>query len=449
MNEGNRAPCKVWLLTSSVFVFLSISSPIVFSYDISFLELHPDKFLAALLAAGFFLLCFAVALAISFSVFVFRSVKSKAPDAVSAVVEKNESPQISCEGIREPLSKIKCFVELAISYNSERRSAEVLSALKQSFSFIEDLDDYVVSTQRMNDFQRGSLKACNSWVDTSKFFSDLDKRFSVKCMSKPSLVWNCFSSNQVNGMVMMDRGLASLIISSAIERAIESTSRGFVYLSYTVGPGRLLVTVQDSGVGKPIVGSDHPEHQAAMRVFVRALGGSIETDSQENFGTKVTICIPVEFIPANRVEQRVQNKRVEEDAFDCSVNGLKVLVISSDVRYTERLKDMLSPELIRRQDLRVRFCSDSAKAIMLVEEVAFNLIVIDSDMSCMNTKRFLRFLQSDEHQCREAMKVVITEQELDGLGEDISLLADKVALKNDTLLDIKSVIRAVSLRSVC
>jgi signal transduction histidine kinase/ActR/RegA family two-component response regulator len=379
--------------------------------------------------------------------------------------------QIAAHELRTPLASIRTFLDIAIHHNLQQRPADVLSTLRKCFSDFEALDRHITSILCLSALENGSLQRNDQWVDVGKLFDDLDKQFAVKCQSKGQLSWACFccSPNSASLTVLIDYDIASIIISNAIDNAVKYTNRGFVKVAYDVVDGKLVVIVHDSGVGMSDSSLEALKNSndniisrtrdgwgiglSTMYRFSELLGGNIEIDSKEGFGTKVSISIPIGSEDASLGEsQGSGDLELEGGTYIHNVveGGLSLLVIDNDAQYLRQVEELLSPRFIRRDDVQVTFCSSSSDAIRCVEDCEYDLIFIDYHMPGIDGLQFLRFLRDSENQCKNSETVIVTADANipEQVRSEMQSMGCRVLSKGLTSADINSIIRSVSLKSV-
>ena len=281
----------------------------------------------------------------------------------------------------------------------------------------------------------------------------------------------------------------SVIISNAIDNAIKYTNKGFVKVSYTVNDDGLLVVVHDSGIGisaadivwltkMPNQLHNHIRRKrdgwgigmATMLKLSDFLGGSVSIDSKVNFGTRVEIRLPVKTASAlPTFNQPPQNEIYPDWTTETQERPLpaylkttdplpkldsnahiRILVIDNDDQHLQQMQALLSPQLIRRNDIEVYTSLNVANAIQLIEETFFDILLIDYHMPELDGLQFLQFIDENETECRDSLKVVLTaDASIPRIVEQkMYKLAYRVMSKGITLEQILSLIRTISLKSV-
>lgn len=397
----------------------------------------------------------------------------------SIIKLKNNVLQIAAHELRTPLLNIRTLIDIASCYVRDLKTDSALSSLNRCFVDLDLLDRRVTSTLSLSALENKSLAKNEKLVNLNKFFETLDNQFHLRSRSKSQVFWSCFASGPIESLVKMDEELVYIIVSNAIDNAMKYTNQGFVKVSFGIHNSTLCVTVHDSGVG---MSKDEIERVNArsndlhldirrkeggwgigmktMFSFCEFLGGSINIDSKEGFGTKVNIKIPV--ICDFCSEHESSDAYLETPHFELgehiktiqtvSINSPKVnvLVIDNDEDQLNRMKILLSQDFLRRDDILATFCDDPEEAICMVEENEFDVIMVDYHMPKLDGLQFLRFVSEHSLTAKSTMKIVLTADANipSEVKHEILSLADKLMSKGITSNDIKNIIRSISLRSV-
>lgn len=397
-----------------------------------------------------------------------ESEKSEISDLKQSVL------QIAAHELRTPIASLKTYIDIGIAHITKERTPEALTTFKKCFSDLENLNRHVTSILSLSALESNTLTENRVWIKPRDIFYSLEKQFTVKCRSKQNLTWKCFHLSDSTDEVYVDADIASIIISNAIDNAIKYTNYGFVKISYEVKSNQLNVNIQDSGIGitKDDLANINENMNrldksikrkkdgwsigmVTMNKFTDFLSGSLSIESEVNMGTIVKIRIPVDtrkqVIQQSEQDKGQQLENKYETTFVHNVSGsIKILIIDNDQQFLQQMAELLSPDLLRRDDVEVTFCSKPLEAVRHVEEKKYDLLLIDYHMPEIDGIQFLKYLEDNEHECKKAIKYIMTADANIPRKEceKIKSLCKGIKSKGATSADIRTMVREISLRIV-
>ena len=113
------------------------------------------------------------------------------------------------------------------------------------------------------------------------------------------------------------------------------------------------------------------------------------------------------------------------------------------------MSQQFSPSVLKRKDVEVTFTNDVPLALARMEEIYFDLILIDYHME-KDGLYVLRYINQNDNLCKRSVKHIITvdSQIDDETTLEMTQLSDGILSKGLSTSDIKSLIRRSTLKAV-
>jgi len=385
---------------------------------------------------------------------------------------KNSILKAESREFKSPIRETKAFIELAISQLQHGNFVDAEQTIKQCWSNITELNTRYESVAILTALENKVLTINPEWLDIEAFFNEIQYEFNIKRQALKGVDW--YVRGQLNSDSMLariDTRVLSIVVSNLIDRSIQATSAGFISISYLFEKDDFVVIIRDSGRGIPNVEKISEALSAldssfesnpcsnsgrtdfiSLNKLVKHIKGSMELESKEGLGSRITLRIPAEFKYKQNAKftsfDDAQSKTpLENDQADHCRN---ILIIDDDETYLSHIERQLSPSLIRRTDLNIVTCSDVLKGIIVLEEMSYDLILINYHLMEMTALEFLRFLRTGENMSPTAYCVVCSDNSCipEQIENHISALADEIITESVALADLKRWVRMATLREV-
>jgi len=220
--------------------------------------------------------------------------------------------------IRTPLNAILGFAELL---QETPLAAEQESLLRDIRTSTNSLVALLTDVMEFSRLRSGQAPPPGEPISLPRLVDDVVTTMALKAEGKhlDFIVW--MDPTLPEGVIVSTNALRQ-ILNNLIVNAIKFTNEGYVRLSMepTQDGSRLRITVSDSGIGIPkseqsrvfeafrqVDSTDRRRHGgiglglAIVKELTTALGGEISLDSNENFGTRFTVELPMVVVPGSEI----------------------------------------------------------------------------------------------------------------------------------------------------
>ena len=210
-----------------------------------------------------------------------------------------------CHEFRNPLNNIAFLVSSLMRYPrqlSATRKNEYLSDIEVNIDRMTQMTDELLVISKIDN---ESINLQSDWVDVVKFCQQIIAEFQ-QTHRDTKIKFNC---DLTELKAQIDTRLLRSIIVNLLSNAVKySPQKAEINLYLQVKGDRLIVAIEDRGIGIPQQDKDRifePFHRGKnvsnipgtglglhiVKKFVKILGGKIKITSQENKGTKIEVII--------------------------------------------------------------------------------------------------------------------------------------------------------------
>ncbi|RPH34495.1 MAG: PAS domain-containing hybrid sensor histidine kinase/response regulator [Bacteroidales bacterium] len=314
--------------------------------------------------------------------------------------------------IRTPLNAILGYTELLRYTIIDQTQKDYINSIESSGNSLLTLINDILDLSKI---EAGKLDLELEYVDSSFFFSEFERVFSLKVSEKGLKFILMISSDMPSG-IYIDEARVRQIIFNLIGNSVKFTREGFIKLNIftenlansTEKPEGLIdviIEVQDTGIGiskdlqktifEPFVqGKDFKNRGTGLGLAITKklldiMDGTISILSEQGKGSTFTIRIPnIPFLKdysRTKVDIRIDTTEIEFDK--------AVILLADDDEYNKNyLRDAL-----KNTNLKIVEADDGIAAYSLAKDIVPNLIIADIQMPQMDGFQLLNMLKADEN----------------------------------------------------
>ena len=337
---------------------------------------------------------------------VLKQIQQKLVDARKDAVEISKVKQqfmanMSHE-IRTPIHGIQGMIHLMADTELSKEQQEYVEAVKQSsYSLLTVINDIL----DMSKLERGIVNIEQAPFQIDEVLDSVQKMFQVK-IQESGVDFSVSIANGVPETVKGDRARLQQIMLNLVGNALKFTHDGSVKVRVHAGPRDgdtqpIRFEVIDSGIGiKPdklekIFEAFAQENVSITKMYggtglglaitkklVELQNGSIKVQSEKNRGTTFTVEIP--YAVATRQDQT----RADTTAEIHSLEACHILVVDDN-----KVNLLWSRKLLESWDAEVMTADGGMQAIELIQEHAYDIVLMDiqmPDTDGYDTTRFIR-----------------------------------------------------------
>ncbi|NIF47410.1 transporter substrate-binding domain-containing protein [Enterobacter sp. Ap-1006] len=293
--------------------------------------------------------------------------------------------------IRTPIAAIIGLLELAVTSKGPRENEA--EAVRVAYESAQSLLGLIGDILDMAKIESGKLELTPEWVRFDSLAAPIVRVFEGLARQK-GLQLSCHVDPLHPDEIWIDPMRLRQILSNLVSNAIKFTPQGSVAVQVSCpadgGQGQLVFSVSDTGIGipqpeqatifDPYVQSEEGKKQsgtglglAICQQLVTMMGGTITLHSQAGKGTRIEVCVPVNYRDGEEVQAG------ENEAQASVLPPLNILTV--DDHPANRL--LLKQQLLRLGH-RVTEAENGAQALELYQAGEFELVITDCSMPVMD-----------------------------------------------------------------
>ncbi|WP_172665939.1 two-component regulator propeller domain-containing protein [Flammeovirga sp. OC4] len=317
--------------------------------------------------------------------------------------------------LRTPLTLINTPIEQLIKKGRELSEYDREKSYQLIHKNIQHLMRLVNQLLDFRKVEQGKMKLNLTRGNWNTFIEQI--YFSFKEFSEQTNINYTFQKTDDNIHGLIDTDKVEKILYNLLSNAFKFTTDGEINLSIKQENDRILITLQDTGIGIPKERQQHlferfyqvdnlkrARHRgtgiglAFTKSLVDLHHGEITLESEQNKGTTFFLSFPInddaydgEFIEETPKEET--KSLIEDEEYLETSTKAKIVVIDDNLSIRELLKDLL------KDTYDVFLAENGAKGLELAKEVMPNLILSDIMMPVMDGYELTKKVREDNQIC--------------------------------------------------
>ncbi|WP_396586325.1 ABC transporter substrate-binding protein [Bermanella sp. R86510] len=291
--------------------------------------------------------------------------------------------------IRTPLNAVLGLSQMLLNKKNVQKHEEYISSIYSAGKHLRNVVDDILDYSKI---EAGRVSLEEVEVDLNELVSQVDSLYQPRAVEIgiELIVKSRVENAETDGWVYIDPVRYNQIINNLLSNALKFTKHGTVELTIYQVQSDLVLEVKDSGIGiseAQIKRLFEPFSQADVsttrkyggtglglticRGLAESMGGSIEIESEKGKGSRFVVTIP--YKPCHAID--VKNSKLEIP----NLKGKRMLIAEDNA-----LNQMVIEGLLEETQAQCEFVDDGRKAVEILKESDFDLVLMDLQMPEMD-----------------------------------------------------------------
>ena len=317
--------------------------------------------------------------------------------------------------IRTPMNGIIGISDLLLKDHSMQKHMPMLETIHNSALSLEKIMNDILDYSKL---EAGKLTIKQKHFDLRKLIDDIKELFVLECNQK-AITLTVSISPDIPTTIYQDQLRLRQILTNLISNAVKFTEAGQIDIHVIIKQDNLLFTVSDTGKG--INAEDQlrlfqPFEQASnnnlntqastglglsiCRELIELMQGSIELESQINFGTRISFSLPY---CRDNAAAKTPNFETKQATL-ANLQQLHILVVEDNSTNSFVIEQML-----KKLHINAQYCQNGLDAVNTVEhtEDNFHVILMDCEMPIMDGFEATRAIRNIEQERQQKASHII------------------------------------------